>query len=139
MVREQRRCPGITAQGKPCPLFPPTGRTWCINHDPERKEEKHARSVKGGRNRASAIRARKLAAGSMRTMGEARDYCLMSAMEVHDGEISPRQGQAISALLRTADALTVTEALEQQIADQGRRIAQLEDFVAERVSARQAG
>ena len=139
MVQDHRRCPGITSQGKPCPLFPPTGRTWCINHDPERTEERHERSVRGGRNRAASVRARSLLKGSLETMGDTREIVLVSILQVIDGTISPKVAQAVSALARTADALTVTDSLEQQIAEQNRRIAQLEDVLNVRDVARRTG
>lgn len=138
MAQETRRCPGITSQGKPCPLFPPAGRTWCINHDPERMAEKHERSVRGGQNKAADVRARKLLKGNLESIGELRDFVLLSILEVRGHTLTPKEAQAISALARTADALTVTESLEQQIADQNRRIAQLEEVVHHLTSAQKA-
>jgi hypothetical protein len=139
MAQEPRRCPGITSQGKPCPLFPPAGRTWCINHDPERAAERHERSVRGGQNKAAEVRARKLLKSNLETMGDARDFILLSILEVRNGAITPKVAQAISALARTADALTVTDSLERQIAEQNRRIAQLEEALNLRDAARRAG
>jgi hypothetical protein len=138
MVQETRRCPGITSQGKPCPLFPPSGHTWCINHDPERVEEKHQRSVRGGQNKAREVRSRKLLAKNLETMGDVRDFVLLAILEVRSEAITPKMAQAISALARTADALTVTESLERQIADQNRRIAQLEEVLNVRDADRRA-
>lgn len=139
MVQDRRRCPGITSQGKPCPLFPPAGRTWCINHDPERADEKRERSVRGGQNKAAAVRSRKLLRQNLETMGNVRDFVLVSILDVHAGTITPKVAQAISALARTADTLTVTESLEQQIAEQNRRIALLEEALNVRDAARRAG
>lgn len=139
MAQEPSRCPGITSQGKSCPLFPPAGRTWCINHDPERADDRHARNVKGGHNKAAEVRARKLLRGNLETMGDTRNFCLLSILEVHDGTIPPRVAQAISALARTADALTVTDSLEKQIADQNRRLSQLEEMLNVRDAEQRTG
>lgn len=139
MVQDRRRCPGITSQGKSCPLFPPAGHTYCINHDPDRTAEKHDRSVRGGQNKAASIRARKLLKGNLETIGDVRDLVLVTILDVLAGSTDPRVGQTVAYLARTADVLTVTASLEQQMAEQNRRIALLEESLNMRDAQRRAG
>jgi hypothetical protein len=139
MVEQRRRCSAITSGGKPCPIAPPAGRSYCLNHDPERTEEAAAARKRGGIGKARDVRIRKLAQKSLQTMGDVRDVILLAILEARDGTISPKVAQAMSSLAKTADALTITESLERQIADQNRRIAQLEEVLNVRDAERRAG
>lgn len=139
MVQDRRRCPGITSQGKSCPLFPPAGHTYCINHDPDRTAEKHDRSVKGGQNKAAAVRARKLLKGNLETMSDMLEIVKVITLGVIEGTIPPNVGLVVSNLARTAGTLTVTVTLEQEIANQHRRLAILEESLNIRDAERRAG
>lgn len=139
MAQESRRCPAIFSSGKPCPIRPAEGKVYCANHDPDRPNAARDNAARGGQNKAADVRARKLLRGNLETMGQARDVVLLAILEVHGGTITAKVAQAISALARTADALTVTDSLEQQIAEQNRRLAQLEEALNVRDTVRRAG
>lgn len=139
MAQTTPRCPAITSGGKACPIRPPKGRTYCGNHDPDRPRAARENAAKGGFNKARKLRAKKLLDAGVATMGDTRDYVWQAMVEVHDGTISQGVAQAISALAKTADTLTVTDSLERQIAEQNRRIAQLEEALNVRDDAKRAG
>lgn len=112
------KCPTITAQGEACRGRVPPGKTYCLSHDPERKEAQREASRRGGAARANARRAaRQWAAIGEQVRAEDLPAMLRAAMlSVKAGTLEPGQANAIAALAKTSLQLTHDLDLEARIA-----------------------
>lgn len=119
------RCPSITVEGKPCQGRVPPGRTYCLSHDPERREAQREASRKGGEAKANARRAAKAwaAFGKELSAEELPDVLKSCMFAVKDGSMTPGQAQAIASLARTS--VEIIRSSEQE-----ERIQELEQLIS---------
>ena len=111
---EPRRCTATRRDGTPCAAPPSAigddGRCWA--HSPAKKEERRAARAKGGRQRATSVRAEKLVPSHMRPVLGA---VLAAIRDVRSGAITPAQGSAIGSLAGAAVKVFQVGILEERI------------------------
>lgn len=111
------RCPSLTSEGNPCKGRVPPGRTYCLSHDPERKDAQREASRRGGAARANARRAaRQWAAIGEQMSSEDLPAILRACMlSVKAGTLEPSQASAIANLAKTSVSITNELELEERI------------------------
>ena len=106
MIRPERRCRALTADGKPCRW--PTNSQFCFQHDPEREEERGLSKRLGG---FVATKARALPAQtpppSLEDPASLRQLIGMTIHQVRTGAIHP--SIANSVFLGVGQALKLAE------------------------------
>jgi hypothetical protein len=120
-------CAGIRKDGRRC-AAPGLLDSYCYSHSPDKAAERDAARRKGGRGKARTARLEKLVPASLRP---AIGVLFVALEEVHDGDLTPAQGQAMAAIAGAIGRLYQTGVLEERLAaleaaygqDEGRRRA----------------
>jgi hypothetical protein len=128
----QRRCAGITKGGAACGFPPSPGRAWCLNHDPDRRDELAESRRRGGYNRKATARARKLLAAGTTSMHDVHQDLMLAFVRVREGEVELATAQAMAGLARALKDTAVSADYEQQIREIREELARI---VAERADA----
>lgn len=104
------KCPAITRSGGSCKGVVPPGATYCVAHDPARKEERRRNARKAGRARPRG------------ELKEVKAWLLKLASDVEEGRLDPRVGSIVSQILnvflRSVEVerrLKETEELEERL------------------------
>lgn len=140
MVVPRRRCLAITAGGKQCAIWPPTGRDYCIHHDPERTREAADIRRRGGYNRAANRRARKLTKYGVRTMADLEAELMLATCEVKYGEDpdDPNSKRLDIAVARCMGSLVAVLRHVAVATEYERQIAELREMLAELIAEKHA-
>lgn len=111
------KCPSITAGGEPCKGRVLPGRTYCLSHDPERKDAQREAARRGGEARANARRAAKQWAAIGDQVGAEDIPAMLRAcmLSVKAGTLEPSQAQAIASLAKTSVSVANELQLEERI------------------------
>lgn len=123
MVSE-RRCPTINAEGNPCSAYVEEGKTFCVWHDPERQAERAEKQRKGGQNKATRLRARRLLRESQ-GMADIQARLLLAYEQVHDGELDSSVGAALATMARALVVVAGVAQFEDRLDAMQREIAEL--------------
>lgn len=110
----RHQCRGTRRDGGACAAAGVAANGWCRMHDPERAAEVAEDRRRGGRNRADLVRLRSLVPPRLIAVYDALERALQ---EVHDGDLTPPQAQAMSALARALVAVLTAGELEQRVRD----------------------
>lgn len=129
MVVGERGCQGTNRDGSPCSAAAVTGRDYCVWHDPERQQDRDSYRRRGGQNRSREARAKKLLTKGLQDLGDVRDVLLMALLKVESGDLDPKVANAMANLAGKIRDLTVGVELEEQIAEQQRRMNELSERV----------
>lgn len=90
------RCSATRKDGQPCSLNALPGRTACFAHAPENDADR----AKGGRNKATTVRANKaLLARLPDGLGDIHALVLKAIADAESGVLPPARAQAIAALV----------------------------------------
>ncbi len=118
------RCVATTQGGERCGAKPLAGQTRCPWHtdDPVWVERRREWSVKGGRGKSNASRAKRHLPAGLLTVDELRGTLGLTIKRVIDGELEPSIGNSVAALARAYLAATEAGAVE----DLQRRLDELE-------------
>lgn len=102
-----RTCDARKKSGEPCMVQVVGDASQCWAHDPALAEKRALARRKGGQNKATARRLRRLMPDTLVSV-----YAVLEAAltDVLDGELDPRQAQAAAALARAM--CTILEAGE---------------------------
>lgn len=96
------RCSAKNASGNPCSAYVQPGSSWCRWHDPERESERKQWRVKGGKNKSSMARLRKLWAEERLEPAEVTGLLSAALIATYQGELEPG---VLSAIASGAKAL----------------------------------
>lgn len=102
------KCPTITKAGKACKGIVRPGHSYCMVHEPGRKESLREAGRKGGAAKATSRRlAKQWAALGSELGNDDLTAILKSCMfAVKSGDMTPSEASAIATLARTAVAIT---------------------------------
>ncbi len=103
------KCSAIARSGNRCSSSVLPGSAFCFVHDPNAAERRRAASVKGGRARSNAARAKKQLPAAL-TPDDLQGYLALTLRGVLSGRVQPAVGNCIAALARSI--VTVREATE---------------------------
>ena len=122
-------CQTTRKDGRGCTARALTDSDFCFAHDPEKAAERDAARRRGGAGKARTARLEKLVPSSLKP---ALALLFDALREVHDGALTPAQGQALAAIAGAIGRLYQAGVLEERLAaleaayggqDQGRRTA----------------
>jgi hypothetical protein len=107
-------CSATRLDGQPCtsPALP--GSNWCFAHDPQRQQQRDEARRRGGYNRASALRIRRLVPPRLVSTYDILESALIA---VRDGKLDARQGVAMASIAKAMVAVMTSGELEQRIRD----------------------
>ena len=117
------RCEAVAKNGKPCSATPAPGLTRCAWHAPEWAERRREWSVRGGKGRSNAARAKRQLPAGILTADELRGLVGLTIRGVLANKVEPGVGNSVANLARAYVA--VTEATEHE-----ERLAELERLAA---------
>jgi hypothetical protein len=105
-------CAGIRADGSPCRSQVLCDGTHCYVHAPGRQQERAEARRKGGRNRATSARLRKLMPPRLVPVFDQLEVALADVLA---GELDPRQATAAAAVARALVAVLTAGELEERL------------------------
>ena len=114
MLDDGPRCKGTRGDGSACQAPPHAigAEGYCWAHDPAKREARRAARAKGGRGKATAVRAEKLVPSHMKpVLGAVR----AALRDVRAGALTPAQGSAIASLASAAVKVYQLGLLEERI------------------------
>ncbi len=114
------KCLGENKDGSPCQAKPRPGSDRCPWHDEALAGQRRAWSQKGGRNRGTKARAKKLFPAEVMTTTETLGLLGVVFRGVIAGRVEPRIANAAAQVARTMNDLVKTNEVEE-------RLAQLEE------------
>lgn len=132
MDQTRRRCAAITSGGKPCPIAPPTGRAYCVHHDPERVEESRAARQRGGLGKARTARSRKLATFGIQTLADLEQELMLAVCQVRYG-IDPKDPKSPKLDIQIARVMASMVGVLRHVAvatEYERQINELREMIA---------
>jgi hypothetical protein len=103
-----------------------------LSHDPTKVVQLAAYRAKGGHNRASGARARKLLAAGMTSLGDVNEVLKLALLDVWKGRLEPKIANAMATLAGRIVELSVGVDLEAQVTQQNRRLVELETVLNQR-------
>lgn len=108
---EHRACTATRADGRPC-AAPSLASGFCFGHDPTLSAQRAAGRRRGGRNKATLVRHRRLAPPRLVPVFER----LERAMEaVEAGGMEPRVAHALAALANAEARIVAVGELEERL------------------------
>lgn len=108
-------CQGINRDGSPCQARPFADRPFCPWHDPARQDELSQSRRRGGFNKSREVRAKKLLAKGMDSLGDVNDVLKLAMLEVQAGRLDPKVANAMANLAGRIKDLSVGAELEARI------------------------
>lgn len=110
------RCKARNAAGNPCSAHVYEGQDYCRWHDPARASERRQWAVKGGRNKATSARLRKLWSEERLEPAEVTGLLSAALIATYQGELEPSVLSAIAsgvkALLAAHESTEIDARLE---------------------------
>ena len=110
------KCSAIARSGNRCSSSVLSGSAFCFVHDPSAAERRRAASVKGGRARSNAARARKQIPEAMSAQDLA-GWLSVLFTGVLSGRIEPKIGTACATIARTLHEVRHTPELEARLGE----------------------
>jgi hypothetical protein len=108
------KCQSLNAASEPCGAEPLKGSSFCVWHHPDLAERRKEWSLRGGKGKANAVRARKRL---KRLDLDEIDAALCSAMlDVLDGTLEPGIATAAASVARTISTVRSATEFEQRLA-----------------------
>ena len=107
------RCAATRRDGHPCAAPALAGGRFCFTHAPDRATERNAAREKGGRNKATSVRAEHLPLPSY--LKPVLGAVLAAIRDVRDGTLSPAQGTSMAALAGVAIKLVTAAQFEERL------------------------
>ncbi len=114
MATNRNQCESTKRNGEPCQAQALPSSQQCWAHDPAQAEQRAEARRKGGRNRSKIVRLRGLVPPRLLPVYDRLERALA---EVHDGELDPKQAQAMAALARAMTTVLTAGELEQRVRD----------------------
>ena len=113
MLGNSSHCLGRRRDETPCMAQALLSSGYCFAHDPDNQANAARARAAGGRGRARARRAEKLMPATLRPVLQK----LLDALdEVHDGTLSPRQGEVLACLAGAIVRVYEVSMLEERLA-----------------------
>jgi len=125
------RCIGTNKSGKPCSAKPLPGSDRCPWHDPAWADRRKAWSVRGGRNKSNAARAKKQLPAGVLSTDELRGVLGITIARVLRGDVEPGVGSSVASLARAYVSVTEAGAVETLTA----QVEELRSLIGTRGSA----
>ncbi len=95
--QEERRCPAVRTDGRPCQstILGPSG--YCFSHDPELDEERREARRRGGLSTGRLTRLLKVPPAALAELYERLERAIV---EVHEGRLEPARATAMASLVQ---------------------------------------
>lgn len=110
------RCKARNAAGNPCSAHVYEGQDYCRWHDPARASERRQWAVKGGRNKATSARLRKLWSEERLEPAEVTGLLSAALIATYQGELEPGVLSAIASAARALVAVHEATEVEARLA-----------------------
>jgi hypothetical protein len=109
------KCHAMNAAGEPCQAEPLKGSEYCVWHDPDLAERRKEWSLRGGKGKANAVRAKKRL---KRLELQDVDAALCTALvDVLNGELEPGLATAAATVARVIHQVRTATEHEQRITE----------------------
>lgn len=95
--QEERRCPAVRTDGRPCQstILGPSG--YCFSHDPELDEERREARRRGGLSTGRLTRLLRVPPAALAELYERLERAIV---EVHEGALEPARATAMASLVQ---------------------------------------
>lgn len=120
-----RQCPSLNRTGEPCTAQVADGKTFCVWHDPERREEAKLIRQSGGRNSSREARAKRLLRAGMESLGDVNDVMKIAMLDVQRGKLDPKIANAMANLAGKIKELSITTEYGEEIVAQRDELARM--------------
>jgi hypothetical protein len=112
MTTTHNYCKATTKNGSPCRALAVSDSDYCWSHEPRLAETRHEAYRRGGHNRANIVRLRALVPPRLIPVFDLLEEAMT---EVHDGTITPQQGQSMASLARAMVSVLTAGELEERV------------------------
>ena len=112
MVQERKTCRATKRDGSRCTSVMVNANGFCYAHDPVYADERKETQAKGGRHKARLVQLRHLSPPRLLMIYDKLEQALQ---QVHDGELDPRQAQAMATLARALATILQMGELEARV------------------------